>query len=123
MRRFIAIFASTIGLIVFNAGFAAAENQKKLSGAEIRALLSGKQITDEVHWREVYERDGRLRSYAMGKKLIGKWFVHSDELCLDLPEPDGGCFEVSVSGKQVVMTPKGFGSPVDGILQTPAEGE
>ena len=32
----------------------------------IRAKFSGMQLTDEVHWREVYERDGTLRSYSMG---------------------------------------------------------
>jgi hypothetical protein len=101
----------------------AGESARKLSGAEIRAMFSGKQITDEVHWREVYERDGRLRSYALGKKQVGKWFVHADELCIDLPEPDGGCFDVTINGTQVVMTPKGLGLPVDGILQTPAAGE
>jgi hypothetical protein len=59
----------------------------------------------------------------MERKPVGKWFVHADELCIDLPEPDGGCFEVTLSGTQVVMMPKGPGLPVNGILRTPAEGE
>src|SRR6266540_1243179 len=79
------------------------------------------QLTDEVHWRDVYERDGTLRSYAMGSKKIGKWFVHSDELCLDLPEPDGGCFEVTATGTNFVLNPKGLGSPLEGILQAPPD--
>jgi hypothetical protein len=103
--------------IALNDGLGAAENFRKLSGAQIRARLSGKEITDEVHWREVYERNGTVRSYAMGKKWIGKWTVQGDDLCLDLPEPEGGCFEVTASGNHMVMTPTGLGSPADGVLQ------
>lgn len=36
------------------------------------------QLTDEVHWRYVYDRDG----YSMGMKKVGKWAVEKDELCL-----------------------------------------
>ena len=105
------------GWVAFDAACVAAENFRKLSGAQIRAKLSGKEITDEVHWREAYERNGTVRSYAMGKKWIGKWTVQGNELCLDLPEPEGGCFEVTAAGKNVVLTPKGLGSPSDGIIQ------
>jgi hypothetical protein len=95
-----AIPAATIasGLLTFLAlgsGSALAEDPKKLSGTQIRARFSDRQLTDEVHWREVYQRDGTLRSYSMGKARTGKWFVDSDELCIDLPEPDGGCYEVT----------------------------
>ena len=96
-----------------------AENRDltKLSGTQIRARFSDRQVTDEVHWRDVYQRDGTFRSYAMGKVTMGKWFVHSDDLCLDLPEPDGGCFEVTSSGSWVVMTPRGTGLTLVGVLE------
>jgi len=110
-----------VAFVTLGAGWATAENPKRLSGSQIRAKFAGMQLTDEVHWRDVYERDGTLRSYAMGSKKIGKWFVHSDELCLDLPEPDGGCFEVTATGTNFVLTPKGLGSPLEGILQPPPD--
>jgi hypothetical protein len=68
---------------------AAAENAQKLSGSQIRAKFTGMQLTDEVHWRYVYDRDGTLRGYSMGTKKVGKWAVEKDELCLYLEEPDG----------------------------------
>jgi hypothetical protein len=105
------------GLTALDAGFVAAENLHKLSGAQIRARFTGRELTDEVHWREVYERDGTLRSYSMGSKKVGKWVVQGDDLCIDMPKPDGGCFEVTSSGTHVVMTPTGLGLPFDGILQ------
>src|SRR5712664_337584 len=100
---------------------AAAESVQKLSGAQIRAKFAGMQLTDEVHWRYVYDRDGRLRSYSMGTKKVGKWAVEKDELCLYLKEPDDGCYEVSLSGKRIEMTPSGLGLTFEGVLQTPAD--
>jgi len=79
------------------------------------------QLTDEVHWRYVYDRDGRLRSYSMGTKKIGKWAVEKDELCLYLKEPDDGCYEVSLSGERIEMKPSGAGLTLEGVLQTPAD--
>ena len=113
----IAVLAGIGNLVDLDAGLIAAENFRKLSGAQIRAKLSGREVTDQVHYREVYERDGTFRSYAMGSKKRGKWTVQGDDLCVDLPEPDGGCFVVTASGQNVVLTPKGLGSPSDGIVQ------
>ena len=59
------------------------------------------QLTDEVHWRDVYDRDGTLRSYSMGTKKVGKWAVEKDELCLYLNEPDDGCYEVVLSDDSI----------------------
>jgi hypothetical protein len=61
---------------------AAAENAQKLSGSQIRAKFTGMQLTDQVHWRYVYDRDVTLRGYSMGTKKVGKWAVEKDELCL-----------------------------------------
>lgn len=107
------------GLLSIDTGAATAEDLKKLSGNQIRTKLVGNEHTDEVHWRDVYERDGTLRHYAMGKKLFGKWSVQKDTLCVDLPDPEGGCFEVWAAGNRIEMRPTGLGSSFDGILQPP----
>ena len=73
--------AVIIGLAVFEASPVAAESPKKLYGAQIRARLAGMQLTDEVHYRFVYDRDGRLRSYSMGVKK-SKWVIEKHQLCL-----------------------------------------
>jgi hypothetical protein len=99
----------------------AAENSQKLSGNQIRAKFTGMQLTDEVHWRYVYDRDGTLRSYSMGTTKVGKWAVEKDELCLYLEEPDDGCYEVSLSGKSIEMKPSGLGLTLEGVLQKPAD--
>src|SRR5260370_9317469 len=115
------IAAATLALISIEVSAVAAENLQKLSGSQIRAKFAGMQLTDEVHWRYVYDRDGTLRSYSMGTKKIGKWAVEQDELCLYLNEPDDGCFEVSLSGKRIEMKPSGLGLTLEGVLQTAAD--
>jgi hypothetical protein len=113
--------AAMIGSLA--AAGALAEGAKRLSGGQIRARFAGMQLTDEVHYRLVYERGGTLRSFAMSVKKRGKWVVDRDQLCLYLNEPDDGCYEVSLSGKTFTLTPVGLGSTLDGILQMPPDHE
>ena len=114
----IAALATGIGgFVALDAGVVAAEILRKLSGAQVRAKFAGMQLTDEVHYRLVYERDGTLRSVAMGVKKRGKWVIDKDQLCLYLQEPDDGCFDVALFGKTFTLTPAGLGSSLDGILQ------
>jgi len=122
MKKFSKIAAAAIVASVWlEVGAVAAEQSQKLSGTQIRAKFAGMQLTDEVHWREVYDRDGTLRSYSMGTKRVGRWAVEKGELCLYLGEPDDGCFEVSLSGKRIEMKPSGVGLSVEGVLQTPVD--
>src|SRR5712692_7526513 len=122
MKKSMKIIAvATMASISIEVSGVAAENSQKLSGVQIRAKFAGMQLTDEVHWRYVYDRDGRLRSYSMGTKKIGKWAVEKDELCLYLNEPDDGCYEVSLSGQRIEMKPSGVGGTLEGVLQTPAD--
>jgi hypothetical protein len=113
MKAQATLSAVTIGLLA--ATGALAESTQKLSGTQIRARFAGMQLTDEVHYRFVYDRDGTLRSYAMSVKKRGKWIVDKDQLCLYLNEPDDGCYEVSLSGKTFTLMPIGLGSTLDGI--------
>jgi len=115
------IAAAATASISIEVSAAAAENSQKLSGSQIRAKFAGMQLTDEVHWRYVYDRDGTMRSYSMGTKKVGKWAIEKDELCLYLKEPDDSCFEVSLSGKRIEMKPSGLGLTLEGVLQTPVD--
>jgi hypothetical protein len=115
------LVAATLGCISMQASTVAAENSRKLSGSQIRAKLAGMQLTDEVHWRDVYDRDGTLRSYSDGKRKVGRWVVEKDELCVYFKEPDDGCYEVLLSGDRIEMKPSGLGLSIEGILQAPTD--
>jgi hypothetical protein len=121
MMTLIMLAVATIGWISLESCRVAAESAQKLSGIQIRAKFSGMQLTDEVHFRDVYDRDGTPRSYSMGTKKVGKWAVEKDELCLYFNEPDDGCYEVLLSGKRIEMKPSGLGTTFEGVLQTPAD--
>jgi hypothetical protein len=98
---------------------AAAEKFQKLGGAQIRAKVAGMEMTDDVHWADVFERNGALRSFSMGRKQAGKWRVQKDELCLEQGQ-ESGCYEVWLAGNKVELRPKGSGLPREGVLQKPA---
>lgn len=95
-RRFIAALVG--GLVTLDAGFVAAENVRTLTGAQVRAAFTGKQLTDEVHYRFVYDSDGTLRTYSMGAKQVGKWRIQKDEICLYIKDMEDGCYRVTQSG-------------------------
>jgi hypothetical protein len=121
MKKTMTIVAAVTLTSISVKGAVVAESAQKLSGAQIRVKISGMQLTDEVHWRDVYDRDGTLRSYADGKKRVGKWAIKRDELCVYFKEPDDGCYEVSVSEGRIEMRPSGLGLGIEGILQTPTD--
>ncbi|WP_431014884.1 hypothetical protein [Bradyrhizobium pachyrhizi] len=96
---------------------AAAADARKLLGAQIRTRFTGMQLTDEVHYRFVFERDGTLRSYSMGTKKVGKWSIEKDELCLWLGENDDGCYALTLRGERLELVPSGIGVAFDGIVE------
>src|ERR1700693_2637967 len=114
----LAVVLASAGVIL--SGAAAAEKFQKLSGSQIRATLAGMEITDEVHWADVYGADGTLTTFSMGRKSIGKWSVKHDELCHDRGKEFQGCYQVWVSGKKVELRREGSSLPLEAVLQPPA---
>src|SRR6266568_7091835 len=94
-----------------------AEKFQKLTGSQIRAKFAGMEMTDEVHWRDIYERDGTIRTLSMGRGTAGKWWVQGDELCHDRGEEFQGCYEVWVSGSKVQLRREGLEDVLEGVLQ------
>lgn len=99
----------------------AADKFQKLTGSQIRAKLAGMEITDEVHWGDVFGRSGILTSYSMGRKTVGKWRVQKDELCLDRGKENGDCYEVWLAGRKVELRRHGSNLPLEGVLRTPTK--
>jgi hypothetical protein len=57
------------------------------------------EMTDNVHWADVFGPNGSLKSYSMGRKKDGKWWIKKDELCVDRGQDDGGCYEEWLPGR------------------------
>jgi rhodanese-related sulfurtransferase len=120
IRGMAAVTVVTLGLAASALSGYAADKFQKLSGAQIRAKLTGMEMTDNVHFADVFGANGGLRTYAMGQKKDGKWRVERDELCVDRGKDDGGCYQVWIAGKNVEFRREGLGATFEGILQRPA---
>jgi hypothetical protein len=60
--------------------------------------------SDEVHYGEVYERNGTLTSTSMGRKRTGTWRVVEGELCTEMEKgEDTNCYEVCMRGDNVQL--------------------
>jgi hypothetical protein len=107
-----------IALAAWASAAAAEEKFQKLAGGQIRAKVAGMEISDEVHWREVYDRSGRVTSMSMGRKRTGKWRIEKDLLCIELEKEPTNCYEVWVSGKKVKLQREGI-LPLEGVIEPP----
>ncbi len=121
MKKPMRITAITIlAAAALGSGAAAEEKYQKLSGAQIRAKFAGMELTDEVHWRDFYERGGTMSSMSMGRKRTGKWRVEKDELCVEFDkDPPAKCYEVWMSGQKVDLRREGL-LPLQGVLEPPS---
>src|SRR5262249_9011614 len=89
------------GLAVAALGESATAEEKfqKLTGGQIRGKLGGMELTDNVHWRDLYQRNGTVISTSMGRKRTGKWRIQRDQLCIEFEkEPIPKCYDVWVPG-------------------------
>lgn len=94
MKSMIVTIAAVLSLLACGEASSAAEKFQKLSGSQIRAKFVGMEMTDNVHWADVYGSNGALKTFSMGHKRDGKWRVEKDELCVDRGPDDGGCYQV-----------------------------
>jgi hypothetical protein len=96
---------------------------RKLAGPQIGAKLAGMEFSDEVHWREVYERNGTMRSYDMGRKRIGKWRVTGNQFCIDAESTgEEECYEIWIAEHKLEMRREATSqATAAGILRKPTD--
>jgi len=101
----------------------AADRFTRLSGVEIAATLSGMQFTEEVGRRDIYQKDGTVRRYEMGRARLGTWRIRGSEICVDFGnDGDTNCFEIWLRGDKVVMQRDTEDThPREGILAKPID--
>lgn len=113
-----AIVLALLGALTRTVDINAAEKFQKLTGAQIQAKFAGMEMSDDVHWRDRYERNGTIASQSMGRNRSGKWRVEKNELCVDLGTDRGGCYQVWLAGNKVEFRREGLdGSILEGTLQ------
>jgi hypothetical protein len=105
---------------VWSSNAVAEEKFQKLTGGQIRAKLAGMELTDNVHWRDLYQRNGTVTSTSMGRRRTGKWRIEKDQLCIEFEnEPVPKCYDVWLSDKQVDLRREGL-LPLQGTIEPPS---
>lgn len=103
-------------LLVF-CGASRAESFHRLSGAQIRAQVTGKVITDGTHWRETYVPGGKLVVEETGHSpSIGSWRIDGDRLCKIRPGILNERYELWATGDRVEFRLGEF-PPLEGFLR------
>jgi hypothetical protein len=121
--RLVTTTMAVVAVAAFASGAAAEEKFQKVSAGQIRTKIAGMELSDEVHWRELYGRSGTVTSNSMGRKRTGKWRVEKDQLCIEFDnEPPAKCYEVWMSGKKVELRREGL-MPLQGVLEQPTGGK
>ena len=116
----VAVTGAIISGSCLSSSTALAETFQRIAGAQIQARFAGMELSDDVHWREHFDKGGTIKSLSMGRKRVGKWKIEKDELCLDYGKEDSGCYEVWLAGKRVELRRPGLDTPsLEGSLQKP----
>jgi hypothetical protein len=115
-RMIAALMLASVGTLEIGE---AAEKFQKLSGPQIRARFTGMEMTDSVHYADMFAARGTLKIFSMGKKKEGTWRVEREEICVDRGKDDGGCYQVWMSGKNVEFRREGLAATMEGTLQRP----
>ena len=89
---------------------------KKLTAAQIRAIVVGMDFTDDVHWAIQHFRDGTAKSFHMGTADTGKWRLDGDTLCVDYVKAGKECHEVWRSGGALQLRQTNSGTVLEGVL-------
>jgi hypothetical protein len=110
--------AALFVVVAFSAAAQPEQKLQRLTAGQIRAKLAGMELTDEVHWRELYARNGTVTSDSMGRKRTGKWRIDNNQLCIEFETEAAKCYEVWMAGKNVELRREGL-LPLQGVLEPP----
>ena len=117
MSRQLCTGLALLAVAICGPNVAAEGKFQRLNAGQIRAKLAGMELTDNVHWRDLYQRNGTIMSTSMGRKRTGKWRVEQNQLCIEFEkEPVPKCYDVWLSGKEVELRREGL-LPLQGTLE------
>jgi hypothetical protein len=94
----------------------ASEGFKKLSGVQIRRAVIGHTFSDDIHFAFRYAPNGLVEGAGMGKKVIRKWSINKDQLCVT-DEVGENCYIVWKKEAAVRLVFPDSDLSLDGILK------
>src|SRR5262249_13181804 len=98
---------------------AAEEKFQKLTGAQIRAKVAGMELTDNIHWRDLYQRNGSVTSTSMGRNRTGKWQIEKDRLGVEFDKELPTCHKALIAWKKAKLQREGV-LPLEVVIEPPS---
>ncbi len=92
-----------LAVILFATSPSLADDFRKLSDAQIKRLITGKFVGDEVHYRDHFVPGGKYEGVSMGRSFTGSWEVIDGELCLARLSEKPDCDEIWQSRKNPAL--------------------
>ena len=87
-----------LAMAIFESNAGAEQKFQKLTAGQIRARFAGMELTNNVHWRDLYQQNGAMTSTSMGRKRTDKWRVEEDQLCIEFEkEPVPKCYDAQTA--------------------------
>jgi hypothetical protein len=93
-----------------------ADDYRRLSGAEIKRLIAGKAVTDEVHYTDHFRPNGVYEGVFMNKHSTGTWKVKGNQLCIIRGSEEENCDELWRSGSKLQRRKAGLPTVRDNII-------
>jgi hypothetical protein len=96
-----------------------ADDYRRLSGAEIKRLIAGKVVTDEVHYTDHFRPGGVYEGVSMNKRSTGTWMVRGADLCIVRGSEAESCDEIWRSSEKLQRRKSGLSNVRDTIIVLP----
>jgi hypothetical protein len=110
---------TALPLLCSSAVCAKAEEARRLSGAEIKRLIVGKAVTDEVHYTDHFHLGGVYEGVFMNKRSTGTWRVKGAQLCVTRGSEEESCDELWRSGSRLERRKPGLSRIRDTVVILP----
>ena len=101
---------------VNSAVLAYGDEYRRLSGAEIKHLIAGKAVTDEVHYTDHFRAGGVYEGVFMNKRSTGTWKVKGAQLCITRSSEQEDCDELWRSCSKLQRRKAGLPNVRDNII-------
>jgi hypothetical protein len=113
------VLAAALAIGYCGTSAAHAEDFRRLSGVEIKRLVTGKVVTDEVHYTDHFKAGGTYEGVFMNKRLTGTWKVKDDQLCVTRGAEPETCDEFWRSGVKLQRRKSGLPNVSDYVVVQP----
>jgi hypothetical protein len=107
------------GLVLFKSQAVQGEDAHKLSGAEIKRLITSKTVTDDIHYTDLFKPGGVYEGVFMNKRLSGTWKVKGDQLCVIRGSESETCDEFWRAGSKLERRRSGLPNWRDNVTVRP----